>query len=547
MGHLRRGWLRLAVGLLGAGAAGLVAAQDPPPAKAPDHPQPLVTIEPPPGTILKDGELPIDLGTALRLAGAQNPELLLARERVSEAIALRQLAVAQLLPNINVGTNYDLHRGPLQQSNGNVLRVNRDALYYGFGTGAVGAGTISIPGLNYNLNVGEAWFGALQARQLVAERRFGALAVRNDVLLRVSLAYLDLQRADARRAIAVTNRDEGAEVARLTAVYAARKVQQGRKADADRAAVELKRRDAELTQAEGDVLTASARLARELNLDPSARLKPVEGWAVPAPLVPDTVPLSELIAVALVQRPELAERRTEIRRALYALSAARLLPFSPNVVLGFSAGGFGGGSDLVAQGVVAANGQVTTGPRFGDFGGRSDFDVAVYWTVRNLGVGNVALVREARSVVRQTQLRELETLNRVRAEVAESYARSAARAAQIDAAEKAVRAAREAFSEDLLRIRGFFGLPIELMDSMRLLGRARYEYLDAIVEYNRAQFQLYVALGRPPADMLARPVPAELGPPVAVPLPGRTLPPGSAPPGPRLLAPPRLPGPGVGP
>src|SRR5581483_74166 len=158
--------------------------------------------------------------------------------------------------------------------------------------------------------------------------------------------------------------------------------------------------------------------------------------------------------------------------------------------------------------------------------GRTDFDVVVFWTFRNLGVGNVALVRVAESRVRQTRLRETETLNRVRAEVAESHARVAARFAQIDYAERAVRSSQEAFREDLTRIRGGQGLPLEVLDSVRLLSRSRYEYLDAIIDYNRAQFQLWVALGRPPADCLARPVPAELVPPPGVaPLPTpRTLP-----------------------
>ena len=58
-------------------------------------------------------------------------------------------------------------------------------------------------------------------------------------------------------------------------------------------------------------------------------------------------------------------------------------------------------------------------------------------------------------------------------------------------------------------------LPLEVIDSMRLLGRARYEYLDTIIDYNRAQVQLWVALGHPPADVLVRPVPPELVPPPA--------------------------------
>jgi outer membrane protein TolC len=466
-----------------------------------------------PPTILQPGEFPIDLGSALRLAGAENPELLLARQRVTEAAAVRQLAAAQALPNLNLGSNLSLHQGALQQANGNVLQVNRDSLYVGMGANAVGAGTVNIPGLYYNLNVGEAWYGFLTTRQRVTTSNANAAAVRNDVLLRVFLAYLDLLRGEGRQAIARTNRVEAAEVARLTAEFAA--TGQGRKADADRAAVELRRRDVEVAQAEGETLAASARLAELLNLDPSTRLKPIDGWVVPEPIVPDPIPLPELLAIALLQRPELAARRSEIQTALYELSVARILPFAPNVILGFSAGGFGGGSNLIAspEGFINGSGDRVVGSRFGNLEDRSDFDVAVFWTFRNMGLGNLALIRAADSRARQSRLRELETLNLVRAQVAEAHGWVAARNLQIDAAQKAVRASQDAFTQDLARIRGGQGLPLELVDSLRLLGQSRYEFLDAVVDYNRAQVRLWVALGRPPADSLARPIPADLVPP----------------------------------
>src|SRR5262249_48220158 len=120
------------------------------------------------------------------------------------------------------------------------------------------------------------------------------------------------------------------------------------------------------------------------------------------------------------------------------------------------------------------------------------------------------------------------TLNTVRAEVAEAKARVDARFLQIDAAEKAVRSSASAYAEDTIRIKGGQGLPLELVDSLRLLARSRYEYLDAIIDYNRAQFQLWGAPGRPRADCLARPVPAALAPP-----------PAAAPPGSRVLPSPR--------
>ena len=151
--------------------------------------------------------------------------------------------------------------------------------------------------------------------------------------------------------------------------------------------------------------------------------------------------------------------------------------------------------------------------RFDHFAGRQDFDAVLYWTLRNLGAGNVALVRLAESRLRASNYRQIEVLDRVRAEVATAYARVHARYAQIDASQRAVESGAKAFEEDLRRTRGLDGLPIEVLDSLRLLARSRYAYLDAISDYNRAQFELYVALGQPPADTLARPIPASLVPP----------------------------------
>jgi outer membrane protein TolC len=410
-----------------------------------------------------------------------------------------------------VGTNFDNHTGPLQASSGTIVNVHRGALYLGLGANAVAAGTVNIPGLVLAGNISETIFGALVARQVVRQREFASLAVRNDVLLRVAEGYLELLRAEGRRAVAVQTRTEAREVARVTAAYA--KVGQGRQADADRALTELEQRDTDVLQAESDMLTASARLAQLLNLDPSIRLHAIDGWVVPTPIVPDPIPLPELIAIAVRQRPELAERQATIQAAFLALKGAKLLPFSPDIILGYSAGTFGGGSDLVAQGLVQANGAVVQQNRFGNFGDRQDVDAVVYWSLRNLGVGNVALIRLARSRLRSEDLRRLEVLDRVRAEVAAAYARTHARFAQIATAERAVQSSTQAFKEDLTRTRNREGLPIEVLDSLRLLGRSRYAYLDAIVDYNRAQFALYVALGQPPADTLARPIPAGLVPP----------------------------------
>ena len=115
------------------------------------------------------------------------------------------------------------------------------------------------------------------------------------------------------------------------------------------------------------------------------------------------------------------------------------------------------------------------------------------------------MIDAARSRLRSADLRQVATLDRIRAEVADAYARTHEGSAQIRTCELAIESSTEAYREDLRRILGLIGLPLELVNSLRLLSRSRVAYTNAILDYDRAQFELYVALGKPPADVLVRP------------------------------------------
>ncbi|HEV3298871.1 MAG TPA: TolC family protein [Planctomycetaceae bacterium] len=441
----------------------------------------------------------IDLASALRLAGVQNLSLVIAQQRVEYAVALQQFAAAKILPSLNLGGSYDNHTGVLQQGPGNIITLNRGAMYVGAGANAVGAGAVQIPGLVYNLNLSEAIYGYLVTRQETRRATFDRAAVDNAVLRDVALAYTDLLHTAGLRSLAVLARNDTGEIARLTANYA--KTGDGRQADADRAATEFARRDEELLEALAAEDQASHALCELLNLDQTLRLVPVQSQVVPQPTVPTQMPLSELLAVAALNRPELLARRAALRAAMLELDGARVLPFSPTVLMGFSGGAFGGGSDIAAsQGL----------PRFGDISGRTDLDVALYWTLRNLGVGNKALIDAARARLRASEFQELDVLDSVRQEVVDSYVQALSWLAQVNWHVQAVRSGEQASKEDLIRVRGREARPIELLDSLRQVIEARRDYLNAIIGYNRAEVRLYVALGNAPVDMLARPVPAEL-------------------------------------
>ena len=444
---------------------------------------------------------PIDLTTSLALAGGQNPEILIAMQRTVAVTARQQYAAAQALPNINLGTNFDLHRGVLQQASGNILKVNRDAMYIGAGAQAVAGGSVSIPGVQYNLNVGEGLLRYYELRQRRDAAAHHINAVRNQILRNVSIAYVDLVAAQAQRSLAIQAKKEMREVAQITASFA--KSGQGLPADAERAATELELRAADLIRAEADVAVASARLAELLNLNYSTRLHATDNYLVPHPAVPELISRTELLAIALIQRPELHEHQALVHAALIGLNGAKMLPFSPQIMFGFSSGAFGGGSNLVA-GSTSVSGAAANQARFSSLDGRTDLDAVAYWSLRNLGVGNKELINVAQARWQQSDLELLNTLNRVRQEVVDAQVRTHTYYSQLHLRERSVTAGLAAHNQDLIRIRSNEGHPIEALDSLRLLKQARQDYVETIARYNKAHVELYTALGNPPANMVVR-------------------------------------------
>jgi len=133
-------------------------------------------------------------------------------------------------------------------------------------------------------------------------------------------------------------------------------------------------------------------------------------------------------------------------------------------------------------------------------GDRWDADAVAYWEIRNLGIGERAARGETASAARQAQLREVAMLDRVAREVAEAYAQVVQRQQRIELAKKGIVAAEKSYSLNLQRIENVQGLPIEVLQAIQALALARSSYLDAVVDYNIAQFELCRATGWFAAD-----------------------------------------------
>jgi outer membrane protein TolC len=479
--------LSLGVGLLLAAPApqgSHALAQEPlqfPQPAAPACAPPVPYSAPAPG--LGDKPLPINLPAALRLSGARPIDIAVASARIRLAVAQFERAQVLWLPSILIGTDYFRHDGQIQDVAGNVFGTSKSSFM-------VGCAPIAVFALT------DAIFGPLAARQEVRAREAVLLTAQNDSLLAVAEAYFNVQQARGELAGAL---DTEAKAGRL--LRAVEDLAEGLAPglEVNRARTEAARRRQAVQAARERWLTASADLVRLLRLDPSTVVEPLEPPHLQVTLVSLDHPVDDYIPVALTNRPELATQQALVQGTLQRLRQERLRPLIPSILLRgastnpagtLAAGLFGGGLN----------------DNMGNFSMRSDFDVQVLWEMQNLGFGNRARVNERKAENRLAVLELFRTQDRVAAEVAQAYAQARSAAARVGESEAELRNAADTFAKSLegmgqTRLASDVVLlvirPQEVVAAVQALAQAYTDYYASVSDYDRAQFRLFHALGRP--------------------------------------------------
>jgi outer membrane protein TolC len=415
---------------------------------------------------------------------------------VEEAYVRVQQAWVSWLPNLWFGGNPNApaflpmfyhHDGNLQNATGLVYPVTKNNFFLTAGAG-----------LNFQL--ADALFGPGIARRVTEAAAARARAVTNDVQLDVALAYLDLLRAYGALAI---NAEQQAKVEQmLRAAANAEGAKLGEPADVNRARTELDVIKQERIGLEVRAAEVSARLAQLLLLDPAVDLRPFDALILPIRLVPACDHLDDLIAAALLTRPELAESRALVAAALARWRQARYRPLLPTLQAIYYGGGFVGSTDAATLPPVGIPPTAVN-----HFSGREDFLAQASWQLDNMGFGTYYQIKARKVEYHEANLQVLEVQARVGAEVS-----AAAKAAR--GRERALAVAQEGVQQAELLWRRLaeasFGMagpsgrfrPLEPLLAERALAQARLQYLDEVIGYDQAQFRLYWALGQPPACAL---------------------------------------------
>lgn len=458
------------------------------------------TVDAAPVLGIPQDEFVIDLPNTLRLVLAANPTVAMAREEVREMQALQQRANSMVIPSLNAGTSLHEHQGNFQASTGQIKYIYSKSLYFGGGTRTWAAESLAIPAVRLFAHVGDAIFEPLSVRQQVAAKRFDSTATANTLLLEAVIRYFELLDAEARYQAARETERETAEIVQITAAYA--QTGQGREGDANRARTEAYLMHTEVQRAEARMAVASGRLAEILSLDPGVRLRTVGGPVSGLQIVDVNQDVQNLLRLAERRRPELAAGSAAVQHNQIRLRQEQTRPLFPMVMLGYSAGSFGGGGVLFP-------------PQLGTFRGRQDFDILAVWSLTNMGVGNVATVKQRRAELNQSLAERVRARNGIRQEVLAAYGLVLGERTQIQITQRQLSDSEQGFREERDRLLGAEALPIEVLHSVDQLGVARQEIIKAVTGYNQAQFRLVVATGTSPVRALAESLAASQAPPAA--------------------------------
>jgi hypothetical protein len=497
-------------------------------------------LKPPP---LEPGDLrfPINLAAALRLSDARPLVVTGAQASAWRAEAELQRAKVLWVPTFNLGFDYirhdgfgpDLNRGvnvpqginaqgqPDPTSFGKPLNQNIHYLYAGSGM----TYTPNTPNYLQNARLGDPLlpspqmqfitdivFQPLYERQRLNAQRWDVQKGKNDALRDTARAYFDVHRYRGQYAGALFCVEEGHQLVQAITSLSRDLVSAF---EIDRARNVLADLEQQAVWARQQWRRASADLTRVLRLDPRAVVEPLEGDHLQITLIDPGRSLDDLIPVGLTNRPELAEHQALVQATLVAIRREKLRPLLPSILIN----GFQTPYELFQGGIFG----VGRGSNLNLWSPRDDVSLQVLFQADHLGLGNLATIKQQRAEASQALVRLFQVQDGVAGDVTRAQADVQAAAARVVQAERELRSAIINYRgnvEGLKQTSRFAGIlvevfrPQEVTTALQLLKRGYDHYFDTVAEYNKAQFDLFHALGYPAQELTCVRPPGDAAVPV---------------------------------
>jgi outer membrane protein TolC len=487
----------------------------------------ILDLKPPP-TEPGDLRLPINLATALRLADAR--PIIVAAAGTSVWVSEADLQKAKVLwvPSLNLGAVFvrhdgygpDFNRGvniptgenALGQSApgsfGRPLNQNVNLFFAGGGM----TFTPSTPNYFFQPNPGppllpspqmqfltDIIFEPLRARQNLNSSRWDMQGAKNDALFMTARAYFNVHKYRGQYAVAIDAVQRGrklvAEIAELSRDLVPA-------AEIDRARNLLADLEQNAVTARQNWRIASAALTQVLRLDPRAVVEPLEQDHLQITLIDPSRSLDDLIPIGLTNRPELASHQALVQATLVAIRREKLRPLLPSLLFN----GFTTPYELLN---ATAYGE-GSGGKLNLWSFRDDITPQVLFMAENMGMGNMADVKEQRGMASAAIVRLFQIQDSVAADVTRAQADVQSAAARVVQSEREVRGALVNYNgnvEGLKQTRRFGNIleqifrPQEAVFALSLLMTAYDNYIATVADYNTSQFELFHALGYPAREI----------------------------------------------
>jgi outer membrane protein TolC len=257
----------------------------------------------------------------------------------------------------------------------------------------------------------------------------------------------------------------------------------------------------------------SANLTQVLRLDPRAVVVPLEHDHLQITLIDPARPLDDLIPVGLTNRPELASHQALVQAVAARIRRERGRILLPSILIN----GFQTPDELIQAGIFGM------GPnnKLNQWAGRDDLSYQVMWELEAFGIGNLARIKEQRGEQSRAIIELFKTQDMVAADVTRAQARLQSAAARVSQADRALRSSLIAFNgnyEGLQQTTRFGDVlvevfrPQEVVYALQRLKTALDEYFTTVAEYNRAQFEVFHALGYPAREIASIHPPGDIQP-----------------------------------
>jgi outer membrane protein TolC len=424
----------------------------------------LFGIENTPSDVANTNIMLIDLPTALRLAGAQNLDVQIARQRVAEAKANLESSTWQFFPSISPGVSYLRHDNLIQDVSGNIIDVHKEAYTVG-------------PSLGGQIQLGDAIYNNLAARQVQKASDHALQTQRQESLVAAAQGYFDLTKA--RAAVLVAHESVNISTNYLQQIHHALDAGLAFKGDLLRVQVQGERDLLALQRAQEKEKIASAKLVQTLHLDGKPELVPAEAEPVSIHLFPAELALDSLVSQAMSHRPELKQRQALAQAARDTRNGALYGPVIPNLGAEVFAGGLGGGID---------DGHKT-------FGASEDYALTLSWRIGPGGLFDRGRIKATESRLRIAELATAKQRDEIIRQVVESLARVQSLSEQVTTTQRAIQEAEQTLQLSQQRKEFAVGVVLEVIQAEQELTQARLDYLTSVAESNTAQYELAKAVG----------------------------------------------------